>query len=205
LAVFASVDHGFVVLANPKAASTALERTYARFADFTSGSSPRWKHLTWRDYREIFGDYFERNGCQVFAVVRPPFELLGSWWRYRQRPEILDPASPVHQNRTSEVSFIEWLHEWGSDNPPPRARIRNQKETLCDDNGEPAAIRFIDYSQLPVLCAKLNELLGRDIELVRANTSPSLDLDASLAEALAIPRFNEEVEFYNAITTGHLS
>lgn len=99
--MIASVDHGFVLLANPKCASTALESAFGRFTEFTVSNKPQWKHLSYRQYREIFGDYFERNGCDVFAVVRDPFDLLCSWWRYRQRPMILDPSHPRHANQTS--------------------------------------------------------------------------------------------------------
>ena len=65
--MIASVDHGFVLLANPKCASTALESAFGHVAEFTVSKKPHWKHLSYRQYREIFGDYFERNGCEVFG------------------------------------------------------------------------------------------------------------------------------------------
>ena len=197
--MIASVDHGFVLLANPKCASTALESAFGHVAEFTVSKKPHWKHLSYRQYREIFGDYFERNGCDVFAVVRDPFDLLCSWWRYRQRPKILDPAHPRHANRTSEVSFREWLHEWGSHNPPPRARVGGQKETLCDHDGAPGEIRFYRYEDLDGLVAELNRRIGGDVTLARSNESPQIAVDATTDDAWPIARFREEWAFYEAV------
>ncbi len=197
--MLASVDIKFVLLFNPKCASTALESAFRPFAEFTIGGKPEWKHLTYRQYREIFGHYFERNGCDVFAVVRNPFDLLSSWWRYRQRPAILDPTYSRHANRTSDVSFLDWLHEWGSSDPPPRARVGRQKDKLCDQDGAPGEIRFCRYEDLDGLVAELNRRIGSDVVVARANESPQIAVDATIDDAWPLARFREEWAFYEAV------
>ncbi len=197
--MIASVDHGFVLLANPKCASTALESAFRPFAEFTIGGKPEWRHLTYRQYREIFGHYFERNGCEVLAVVRNPFDLLSSWWRYRQRPAILDPTHPRHANQTSDISFLDWLHEWGSDDPPLRARIRLQKRILCDHDGSPGDVRFYRYEDLGTLVAELNARIGSGVCLERSNESPLIAINATIDDAREIPLFRDEWRFYESL------
>ena len=93
--MLASVEKRFVLLSNPKTGTTALEAAFERFADIRIGGSPKWKHISYDRMTDMFGDYFQRQGCTIYAVARHPVDALASWYRYRSR------ARPERSRSTS--------------------------------------------------------------------------------------------------------
>jgi hypothetical protein len=196
--MLASIEHGFVLFCNPKSASTSLEAAYRKHANFDVGRGSRWKHLSWREYREAFGDYFDRHDCETYAVVRDPVDLLISWWRFRQRPKIQNPSHPHHDNSTVGVSFRDWVDEWASDDPPPRAVIIEQSDVLMGHDGHPAPIRYFRYEDVQELARCLNQRIGVEYELTRSNSSPRIDVDVDTDWLLSMPRIQKQIRFYEA-------
>ena len=88
--MLAFVAPRLVLLSIPKTGTTALEAALAPKAEMVLRSRPEIKHLTMSQYnlriepllRNIPGPPF-----RVAAVVREPISWLGSWYRYRQRPQ----------------------------------------------------------------------------------------------------------------------
>ena len=82
--MLASPIHKFVLLMNPKTATTSYNKSVVgRCAHIRVGRNEFFKHLTYAAYRDMFGDYFDRKGCDVFIVVREPLDVLRSWYRFR--------------------------------------------------------------------------------------------------------------------------
>lgn len=197
--MLASVKHGFVLICNPKSASTALESVYRKHANFDVGRGSAWKHLSWREYRGVFGDYFDRHGCTAFAVARSPTDLLVSWWRFRQRSKIQNPSHPHHRNSTIGVPFRDWVEEWASDDPPSRARIIEQREVLMGDDGAPAPMHYYRFEEVERLVAELNERIGVDVVPPLANVSPKIEPEVDLEWLMSVPRLKQQLAFYDAI------
>ena len=80
----------FVLLALPKTASTALERTLTPYATEVVGSPPAQKHLPARGFvhtrmEQLAADGHPRESYELVTMFREPIEWLESWWRYRAR------------------------------------------------------------------------------------------------------------------------
>ena len=80
----------FVLLALPKTASTALERTLAPYATEVVGSPPGQKHLPARGFvhtrtLDLAERGHPRESYELVTMFREPIAWLESWWRYRAR------------------------------------------------------------------------------------------------------------------------
>jgi hypothetical protein len=191
--MLASVDKGFVLLAQQKTGTTALQRAFRPHAEFHVGGSPKWKHITYREFKDIFGDYFERHGCEIFGVVRDPVEHLKSIYRFRTRGDAESGRS------TQDVSFSDFITAWASDDPPPFARYQTPRDFFATAEGGTAPISYYRYESLDLLRQRLNALIGREIELKPVNVSPRMDLDYDHDALMALPRMQDEYAFYNSL------
>ena len=103
-----SDSHRFIFLAVPKTGSSSIE---AAFELYTSPLTRQFnKHATARTLMrdlpgEIWRDYFK------FAFVRNPYDRIESWYYYRQREELADPAHPRHNLYTGDRAFAEFV-DW---------------------------------------------------------------------------------------------
>ena len=147
--MLASVEKRFVLLSNPKTGTTALEAAFEQFADIRTGGSPKWKHINYDKMTEIFGDYFQRQGCTIYAVVRHPVDALASWYRYRSRPE-LGSEHRWHDKYTGDIPFSQFVEEWAAGSTP-RAQVPVSVKWCLTRGGRPAPITFYRYEDLPRL------------------------------------------------------
>jgi len=78
--VSASVDRGFLLLANPKHAASVLETVLGSLALVAVAGEARWQQLWCRRSTKIFSDHFERPGSVILVVVRDLLNWLSCWW-----------------------------------------------------------------------------------------------------------------------------
>ena len=96
-----------VLLAVPKTGTTALEAALLAHADTAILNPPEKKHLTARRWRNQLAPFFENRGTrqiETMAIIREPRDWLGSWYRYRARPEISGSASS-----TAGMDFAQFV------------------------------------------------------------------------------------------------
>ena len=196
--MLASVEKRFVLLSNPKTGTTALEAAFERFADIRIGGSPKWKHISYDKMTDIFGDYFQRKGCTIYAVVRHPVDALASWYRYRSRPDLAKPKHRWHDKYTGDISFSQFVEEWAA-NSTPRARLPVTMNWCLTRDGRPAPIAFYRYEDLPLLAEALSRHVGRKVQAEKLNVSPERPLDVDRAAVAALPRMREVVRVYDSI------
>ena len=196
--MLASVEKKFVLLSNPKTGTTALEAAFDRFADIRIGGSPKWKHINYDDMVEIFGNYFERQGCTVYAVARHPIDSLMSWYRYRSRPPLARPGHKWHDKYTGEIPFSQFVEEWAA-RRTPRARVPVSVQWCLTKAGKPAPITFYRYEELPRLCEALSKHVGRRIESEKLNVSPERDIDIDRGAIAAVPRMRDYIAIYESL------
>jgi hypothetical protein len=96
------------------------------------------------------------------------------------------------------VSFRDWVDEWASDDPPPRAVIIEQSDVLMGHDGQPAPIRYFRYEDVQELAQCLNQRIGVEYELTRSNSSPRIDVDVDTDWLLSVPRIQKQIRFYEA-------
>ncbi len=171
------------ILAVPKTGTTALEAVLAPSADAAIVNPPGLKHCTVRKYRRDLSGFFEQRGkrpLELVAVMREPVSWLGSWYRYRTRPEIAGQP-----NSTATIDFKTFVVNYLSDAPPEFARVGSQASFL--DGGVDHLFR---YDRQSALLSFLEERLERPIDLPRINVSPegSDGLSSGLCERLTVER-----------------
>lgn len=160
----------FVLLAVPKTGTTALEQALLPHASAAILDPPGQKHIPAQQYRNRLGKFFEQRGnrpMELIAVMREPVDWLGSWYRYRSRPQLAGKA-----NSTEGISFDDFVAAWLEPKRPEFAEVGSQANFLTDDKGRPATDRIFRYDRMADLVAFLEDRLDTTLDLPRANVSP---------------------------------
>jgi hypothetical protein len=158
-----------IVLAVPKTGTTALETALLPHADAAITNPPQMKHVTLRKYRAQLARFFEQRGqrpMEVMAVIREPVDWLGSWYRYRARPQIAGRAQS-----TAGLSFDAFVEGWLQDPEPEFARVGRQSRFVSDDAGQVAVDHLFAYERLDLAVGFLEQRLGLTLDLARHNVS----------------------------------
>ena len=169
-----------VLLAVPKTGTTALEAALLAHADTAILNPPEKKHLTARRWRNQLAPFFENRGTrqiETMAIIREPRDWLGSWYRYRARPEISGSASS-----TAGMDFAQFVTGWLSDPQPEYARVGRQSRFVANAEGKIIVDHLFRYEDLDQAVDFLQQRLGVTLDLGRRNISPQADL--SLPPAL---------------------
>lgn len=172
--MLAFVAPRLVLLSIPKTGTTALEGALAPRAEMVLRSRPEIKHLTMSQYnlriepllRNIPGPRF-----RVVAIVREPVSWLGSWYRYRQRPQTMGKP-----NSTIGISFEGFVQDYLSETRPPYAALGRQTGFLSPAPGRNGPDILFQYEQMEEVLRFFGQALKTDITLKRVNVSPPADL-----------------------------
>jgi len=159
-----------VLLAVPKTGTTALEQALLPHASAAILDPPGQKHVPALQYRNRLSKFFEQRGkhpMDVLAVMREPVDWLGSWYRYRSRPQL--EGKP---NSTAGKSFDAFVDAWLQPNRPGFADVGSQATFLCDDKGNLAVDRLFRYDRIEELVGFMEAKLDTRLDIPRANVSP---------------------------------
>lgn len=160
------------LLATPKTGSTAIAAALESLAVLSVQRPPALKHTSVRRFGRFLGPWLEAAAgapFEVAALMREPRAWLGSWYRYRQRPELTDPL-----RSTQGIAFDAFVRDWCGDAPPPYAQVGRQSRFLGQGEGVHHLFR---YEAIDTFVAFLEDRLGCEIVLPRLNVSPQMDLD----------------------------
>jgi len=166
-----------VFLAVPKTGTTALEAALLPHADSAILNPPQMKHVPVQGYRNRLSGFFEQRGSrpmELMAVVREPLDWLGSWYRYRARPEIAGS-----DKSTAEVSFDRFVEAWLEEDQPEFARVGRQSRFVSGKSGEVEIDHLFTYERLDRAIAFLEDRLSVSIHLPQRNVSSSATLTLS--------------------------
>lgn len=162
------------LLSVPKTGTTALEAALAPHAQVVLRARAEIKHITLSQYQLQIEPLLARIAGPPFrtvAVVREPVSWLGSWYRYRARPQLR--GAP---NSTDGISFDDFVTAYLGKDRPPYARLGRQSSALAPAPGRPPVDLLFRHTSMGRLVAFLSEELGTDITLQRLNVSPAGDL-----------------------------
>lgn len=173
-----------VLLAVPKTGTTALEQALLPHASAAILDPPGQKHVSAQQYRNRLSNFFEQRGkrpMDLVAVMREPVDWLGSWYRYRSRPQL--DGKP---NSTAGISFDDFVSAWLHPTRPAFADVGSQVNFLSDDKGERAVDQIFRYDRIAELVHFMEARLDTQLELPRANVSPHgpIDLSARIKDRL---------------------
>ena len=169
-------EQRLAILATPKTGSTAIQAALESMATLAIQRPPVLKHTPVQRFHRFIGPYLETTSGQPFTVValmREPRSWLGSWYRYRQRDDILDRAKS-----TLSISFDRFVNDWCDDPQPAHAAVGSQAKFL-QPKGEKGVDHLFRYEEIEAFVHFLEDRLGHEIILPRLNVSPEANLDLS--------------------------
>jgi hypothetical protein len=185
-----------VLLATPKTGSTALMAALRPRAHIVFDRPPEAKHTPGYRYQRFIKPYVQNTAggvpFEAFAQMREPIDWLRSWYRFRQRADVLGP----HRS-TADMTFADFVRAYMTDPRPPFADVGQQSRFLSGKDGAPRGVEHIFRYETPAqILGFIETRLGLRLELARMNPSPpaetplpdalEADLRAYLAKDYAI-------------------
>jgi hypothetical protein len=171
-------QHGFVFLSTPKTGSTAIENAFAGRSAIAVRQPPSLKHMTARGFERMIAPIldehgFPRDSYQLVCVIREPVDWVGSWWRYRSRPEM------THRpGYTGDMSF----DEFADGVVDRRIRIGNLKRFVLNAEGDLVVSKMFRYDRLDNAVRWMADQIDMEApELRQTNVSPERPLTISPA------------------------
>lgn len=167
-------EQRLVFLATPKTGSTAIAMALEPLAAVSIQRPPVLKHTNVRRYHRFIAPYLLKAAGEPFtcvALMREPLDWLGSWYRFRQRADVMDPRAS-----TKDMSFAQFAEGYCQTPRPAFADVGAQAMFLAPP-GKPAVDRIFRYEQINTFIAYLEEKLEFEISLPRVNISPDANTD----------------------------
>lgn len=190
-----------VLLSVPKTGSTAYEAALAPLAAIAVSAPPELKHAPVFRYNRFFRPMIERffdEAFDVAAVMREPLDWLGSWYRYRQRPEMSG-----HANSTQGLSFDDFVTAYCTGHQPDFARVGSQARFLEPQRNGTCVTHLFRYEDQAGLRQFIEARLGATFAPRNLNRSPVLPLSLSPESAARLRRkYADDFTLWNGIGTG---
>ncbi|MBU3001620.1 gamma-glutamyl kinase [Roseovarius nubinhibens] len=163
-----------VFLSVPKTGSTAYQAALAPFASMVISDPPELKHAPVFRYNRFFRPALEKfigSDLEVIAVMREPIAWLGSWYRYRQRPEL-----EGHKNSTRQISFDDFVLAYLQGKKPAFANVGSQAKFMEPQKNGTQVTRLFRYEDQDGLQAFLRTRFGRPVSPEHRNISAPQEL-----------------------------
>lgn len=168
---------GLVFLATPKTASTSIETALSPLAAVIVMRPPQLKHTNAQKYQRHVAPFLGDAKGTAFvttALMREPIDWLGSWYRYRQRPD------EVPEKATRAISFDDFVRAYCQPDQPEFAKVGAQATFLAPDGFRPVDHIF-RYENMDLFVRFLEKRLATQITLPVVNVSPEAPMTLSPA------------------------
>lgn len=189
-----------VFFATPKTASTSIETTLGGLCEIRLSKRPVVKHTTYRKYKRLLEPFVATvmdGEPDRIAAFREPVDWLGSWYRYRSRPELIND-----KNSTHGISFDQFVANYLQDNPPAYARVGSQAMFVSSSDGALGMTHLFRYDQIGTMVAFMENRLKKQIKLPQTNVSPKAELSLSPALLKELQNAHaRDFEIYDTIGT----
>jgi len=165
-------EERLVFLAVPKTGTTAIEGALAPRASMVLRDPPILKHAPLYRYRRFVEPFLLKAGdvtLDTLAVVRHPVDWLGSWYRYRNRDQLVG-----HPNSTRGVTFDDFVDEYCKGAPAKFADVGSQAKFMTVGPKQKPITHLYRYEQQDRLIRFLEERLSTTIDLKQLNVSPTI-------------------------------
>lgn len=184
-----------VVFSMPKTGTSAIDQVLTPRADIAITAPPVLKHMPVYRFHKFMTPLFDKvdaGKMAHFAMIRDPFDWLGSWYKYRARAE-LDGT----ETSTKPVSFDDFVLACLERHRPPFANIGSQLKFLS--GGE--ITHLFRYESMPKAVTFLEDRLNVTLDLPQVNISPprQFSLSKTVADRYRAERAQEFDLWENAI------
>lgn len=187
-----------VWLSVPKTGTTAYADALAPLAAMVVRDPPELKHAPVFRYNRFFRPALEKflgDGIEVMAVMREPLDWLGSWYRYRRRPDIKGRSNSTH-----EVSFDDFVQAYLKGSRPTYANVGSQAKFLEPQKNGTKVTHLFKYEDQEGLRNFLETRLETEIQTEHANVSPVMNLEIRPeTESRFRRKFQRDMELWNSI------
>ncbi|WP_120502526.1 sulfotransferase family 2 domain-containing protein [Roseovarius sp. EL26] len=166
-----------VFLSAPKTGSTAYQAALAPLAALVVHDPPELKHSPVFRYNRFFRPMLEKfvgEDFEILAVMREPIDWLGSWYRYRQRPDCAGLPSS-----TQGITFDTFVDAYTRGEQPAYANVGSQSKFLEPQRNGTAVTHLFRYDDQAGLHSFLENRLGTSFTTTAHNVSPAGDLTLS--------------------------
>lgn len=171
-----SLSHRYVFLCNRKCASVSIESMLRRHSELSFLGSPEIRHTNYRRYRRYIAPYIQesvgKTKLETICIVREPLSWIYSFYRFRSRYALRDPASPDHGNSTAGISFPQFVAAYLQEKPPPYADIGSQFDFVRDERGRVAVDRVFPYDGIEQFVDYMSGKIGHPLRIGHKNMSP---------------------------------
>lgn len=170
-------EERLALLSVPKTGSTAYQAALRDRADLVVTNPPDLKHATVRRFDRFFQTMFRKmfdTEMEIMGIVREPVDWLGSWYRYRSRPELLG-----HPNATHDLEFDAFVQAYLQNPRPAYADFGSQAEFFQPRSNGKGATHIFKYENQAQIRRFLQDRLKTEIDLPRLNVSPYRSLELS--------------------------
>jgi len=160
-----------------KTGTTALEACLDPLCDIRMTGDPRIKHMQLRKFERFVRPLLATLGggkVETTCLFRQPEDWLGSWYRYRARPQIAGTL-----NSTTHMDFEAFVTAYLMDDPPPFAKVGRQARFVTNKNGEMGVDHLFRYENFTNYVAFLEARFSTRFAVDQRNVSPKIDLNLS--------------------------
>lgn len=180
-----------VFLAVPKTGTSAIEEALGPISDMRITNPPLFKHMPLVRFNTYIKPFILENfdvQIETVAVVRNPIDWLGSWYRYRSRPDLIG-----NPNSTADMSFDTFVEGYLKNKKPAYSNVGSQAIFVSRHNGPVGVTHLFQYEQMDKLISFLEHRLSIPIYLSPTNLSPerTVELSKSMEERLRRKRAEE--------------
>lgn len=165
------------LLSVPKTGSTAYISALRERADLVITAPTELKHASVRRFDRFFQTMFQKvldTEVEIMAVVREPVDWLGSWYKYRSRPELNG-----HPKSTRDLSFEDFVQAYLQDPCPDYADVGTQSDFLKPRSNGAGATHVFRYDHQDKIRDFLQTRLNHRFDVRRENVSPPRALELS--------------------------
>ena len=165
------------LLSVPKTGTSAYQTALAARADMVISDPPLLKHAPVYRYNRFIRPMF-LNVCdaemELVAVMRDPVSWLSSWYRYRQRPFMVDKP-----NNTHGITFNDFVEAYMKGKRPGFAEVGSQFKFLERQPNGTGVTHLFRYEDQRRLQGFLEDRLDIKLNLARENVSPDIEVTLS--------------------------
>ncbi len=195
-------EQRLVFLAVPKTGSTAIAAALESLAAPSIQRPPVLKHTNVHRFdrfiRPFLADASGSDDWTVAALMREPRDWLASWYRFRLRDDVMDPAQS-----TRGMSFDDFVRAWCSSPRPRFADVGSQADFLRPRRNKRGVDRLFRYEAIGQFVDFLEDRLGCEIILPRLNVSPEGATPLSpVTEELLREAAAEDFALYESLAAG---
>lgn len=165
----------------PKSASTSINFALRHASECVLDGSGGVKHMTVADYEEYFEPFLKkRSGLDTstlerIAVVREPFDMLASYYKYLRRSGVERAGHVDHLRNTCNMSFSDFLEDvCGGE--AKKFVVTRPSSFILNSRGTVGIDLLFSFERLDDLAKYLSSKIEQRVEIPMKNISVQQDI-----------------------------